>query len=66
VTAPDYTRLHHAIDGAEFPCEHSDLLRQAAAAGADDDTLGHLSALPRRRYDDADCVVAACADLHPG
>lgn len=65
MTAPDYKRLHTAIAGARFPCEHSELVRQAAASGADDDTLGHLSALPDRRYDDVDAVEAACAELDP-
>ncbi|KAA9150301.1 DUF2795 domain-containing protein [Amycolatopsis acidicola] len=64
MTAPDYERLRSAIAGARFPCEHGELLRQAAAAGADDDTLGHLSALPRRRYDDAGAVESACSALH--
>ncbi|HVV14565.1 DUF2795 domain-containing protein [Amycolatopsis sp.] len=64
MTAPNYHRLRQAIAGARFPCEQGDLLRQAAAAGADDDTLGHLSALPRRSYDDADAVETACKQLH--
>ncbi|MTD53376.1 DUF2795 domain-containing protein [Amycolatopsis pithecellobii] len=65
MTAPDYDRLRTTVDGMRFPCEHSDLLRQAAAAGADDDTLGQLSALPRRRYDTAEAVEAACTEGKP-
>ncbi|MBK1787672.1 DUF2795 domain-containing protein [Prauserella cavernicola] len=66
MTAPNWHRLHTAIAGVEFPCDHSDLVRQAAAAGADDDVLGHLSALPRRRYTDSGAVVTACGELAPG
>jgi uncharacterized protein DUF2795 len=64
MTAANHTRIHEAISGVEFPCEYSDLVRQAAAAGADDDTLGHLAALPRRSYPDAASVLDAC--LRPG
>lgn len=66
MTAPDHDRLHKAVAQARFPCEREDLVRQAAAAGADDDTLGHLSALPRGTYHDADAVEAACTRLPPG
>ncbi|GLY71395.1 DUF2795 domain-containing protein [Amycolatopsis taiwanensis] len=43
-------RLWTLLSDVDFPCSRAELLRHAAAGGADDDVLGHLAALPERRY----------------
>ncbi|WP_410659142.1 DUF2795 domain-containing protein [Amycolatopsis sp. lyj-112] len=44
---------------ASYPCGREELLRAAAAAGAGDDVLGSLGAVPTRDYEDADGVWVA-------
>ncbi|MFC3450542.1 DUF2795 domain-containing protein [Amycolatopsis speibonae] len=41
---------------ASYPCGRDELLRAAAAAGAGDDVLGPLGALPASDYADGDGV----------
>lgn len=45
------------LSGVDFPCDRVELLRHAAACGADDDVLGHLAALPWTRYASLDAVI---------
>ncbi|RSM53585.1 hypothetical protein DMH03_37980 [Amycolatopsis sp. WAC 01376] len=54
---------------ATYPCGRDELLRAAAAAGAGDDVLGPLGALPAQDYADGERVweaVRACdgAPIH--
>lgn len=49
---------------ASYPCGPGELLRAAAAAGAGDDVLGPLGALPARDYADADEVWEALRSYH--
>ncbi|MFD5095547.1 DUF2795 domain-containing protein [Amycolatopsis thailandensis] len=54
---------------ANYPCGRDELLRAAAAAGAGDDVLGPLGALPAADYANGDGVwdaVCACdgASIH--
>lgn len=58
---PEYERLRALLSDVDFPCDRAELLRQAAAHGADDSTLGHLSCLPDEHYAGYEAVVAALA-----
>ncbi|HKS48619.1 MAG TPA: DUF2795 domain-containing protein [Amycolatopsis sp.] len=50
-------RLRTLLSDLDFPCGRADLLRHAAACGADDDILGHLGALPEGSYAGIDAVA---------
>lgn len=51
-------RLHTLLSDVDFPCDRTELLRHAAAHGADDDdVLGHLAALPQDGYPGLDTVL---------
>lgn len=50
-------RLRALLSDVSFPCGRAELLRHAAAGGADDDVLGHLAALPEHRYPGLDDVI---------
>ena len=49
-TGPDLGKIRQALIGTEYPCARDVLLRNAAARDADDETLGHLGALPEGCY----------------
>lgn len=54
---PDRTRAF--LDGVEYPCGPVELVRYAAARGADEDLLGHLGSLADQRFDGFDGVQDA-------
>ncbi len=51
---------------ADYPCGRDELLRAAAAAGAGDDVLGPLGALPSNDYADGDGVWNALGTREGG
>jgi hypothetical protein len=59
MTTPDDERLRELLSEVEYPCDRAELLRQAAAHGADDGVLGHLGCLPERDYDGFGAVTEA-------
>ncbi|HVW44487.1 MAG TPA: DUF2795 domain-containing protein [Amycolatopsis sp.] len=61
MNAPSDDRLSPLLSDVDFPCDRAELLRQAAAHGADDTTLGHLSCLPDDSYADYAAVARALA-----
>lgn len=56
---PEPDRLRALLSDVDYPCDRAELLRQAAAHGADDSILGHLSCLPDERYAEYQAVVDA-------
>ena len=50
-------RLRTLLSDLEFPCGRAELLRHAAAGGADDDLLGHLAALPDDSFTGPDAAI---------
>ncbi|GAB3584623.1 hypothetical protein GCM10027445_61060 [Amycolatopsis endophytica] len=63
MTTPDPDRLRALLSEVDFPCERSELIRQATAHGADDSVLGHLGAIPDSTYRDLDSVTTACGEI---
>ncbi|GAA5155657.1 MULTISPECIES: DUF2795 domain-containing protein [Amycolatopsis] len=62
MTLPEEDRLRTLLSDVDFPCDRAELLRQAAAQGADDGTLGHLGGLPDRTYRDLGAVTSALTE----
>jgi len=58
---PSDDRLRAVLSDVDYPCDRAELLRQAAAHGADDTTLGHLSCLPDGSYAGYHEVTSALA-----
>jgi hypothetical protein len=63
MTLPDEDRLRTWLSEVDYPCDRAELLRQAAAHGADDGTLGHLGCLPERSYPGFGAVAHALAEV---
>lgn len=61
MTTPDHERLRELLSEVDYPCDRAELLRQAAAHGADDAVLGHLGCLPERSYAGFSAVTEALA-----
>ena len=53
----DVERVHRALAEADFPAEKTELVRSATAAGADDDTVRALNAIPPVEYANVGEVV---------
>lgn len=53
--------VRDCIDGVDYPCLRTELLRHAASHGAGDDILGALSGLNDRQYRSADDVCGSIA-----
>lgn len=62
MTLPEENSLRTLLSEVDYPCDRAELLRQAAAHGADDGTLGHLGCLPERSYTGFDAVTGALAE----
>ncbi|GAB3006669.1 DUF2795 domain-containing protein [Amycolatopsis acidiphila] len=62
MTLPEEDRLRTLLSEVDYPCDRAELLRQAAAHGADDGTLGHLGCLPERSYAGFDAVNSALTE----
>lgn len=57
---PSPDRIRHYLQDAEYPCDRVELVRYAAARGADEDLLGHLGSLPeQQRFNGLDSVHEA-------
>lgn len=50
MAATDAERVRQALSAADFPAEKADLVRWATRAGADDDTVRALNAIPPESY----------------
>lgn len=50
MVATDADRVRQALSAADFPAEKADLVRCATRAGADDDTVRALNAIPPESY----------------
>jgi hypothetical protein len=48
MAATDVERLRRALSGVDFPADKSDLVRSVDQAGADDETVRALKAVPPR------------------
>ncbi|GHF82455.1 hypothetical protein FHX82_004669 [Amycolatopsis bartoniae] len=62
MTLPEEDRLRTLLSEVDFPCDRAELLRKAAANGADDATLGHLGCLPDDSYPNLDAVAHALTE----
>lgn len=62
MTKPDDDRLRTLLSEVDYPCDRAELLRQAAANGADDEVLGHLGCLPQRSYAGFGAVTEALSE----
>lgn len=56
---PDLDKVRQALEGLEYPSVREAMVRNAAAHGADDETLGYLSALPVLSYTSLEDVTEA-------
>lgn len=56
---PDLEKVRQALEGLEYPAARKAMVRNAAAHGADDETLGHLGALPEVNYTSLEDVTEA-------
>jgi Protein of unknown function (DUF2795) len=59
---PKQDRLRALLSDVDYPCGRAELIRQAAAHGADDEVLGHLGALPDRDYAAFEAVISEFAE----
>ena len=50
MAATDVQRLRRALSGVDFPADKTDLVRSADQAGADDETVRALKAVPPVTY----------------
>lgn len=62
MTEPDEETLRTLLSEVDYPCDRAELLRQAAAHGADDTALGRLGCLPERSYAGIGAVTSALAE----
>jgi hypothetical protein len=57
------SEVRQNLRGAQFPASRDDLRQKAEQNNADEDFLDSIDALPDRRFDSIDTVIAAIAEV---
>ncbi|MFB0836844.1 DUF2795 domain-containing protein [Arthrobacter sp. E44] len=59
---PNPIQIQKFLGGIDYPAKREDLLSRAKEAGADDNVMKALEALPDREYDSPTAVSSAISD----
>ncbi|MDP9987997.1 hypothetical protein J2S98_003175 [Arthrobacter oryzae] len=59
---PNPIQIQKFLGGIDYPAKREDLLSRAKEAGADDNVMKALEALPEREYDSPTAVSSAISD----